>query len=84
MNRIANISMIIEHRTDEVIKKLNDLLHEHQDIILGRMGIPLKAQNVNVISIALFADEDMINAFNGKLGKIDGIQTKTLYSKDSY
>ena len=84
MNRIATISIIVEQNNKETIQKINDLLHEFQNVILGRMGIPDKIHNVNIISVAMCADEDKINALTGKLGKVDGISAKTLYSKNSY
>ena len=84
MNRIATISIIVEKKDDTIIQKINELLHEYQDIIQGRMGLPLRQHNVSIISVALLADENEINALTGKLGRIDGIQAKTLYSKNSY
>ena len=84
MNRIATISIIVEQSEDENIRRINELLHEYQNIILGRMGLPDKVHSVNVICVALCAEENEINALTGKLGKIDGISAKTLYSKNSY
>ena len=84
MNRIATISIIVEQIEDEYIKQINELLHEYQDVILGRMGVPDRTHNVNIISVALCADENIINALTGKLGKINGITAKTLYSKNSF
>ena len=84
MNRIATISIIVEQFEDENIKQINELLHEYQDVILGRMGVPDRTHNVNIISVALCADENIINALTGKLGKINGITAKTLYSKNSF
>lgn len=84
MDRIAIISIIVEHSEDSNIKQINDLLHEYQDIVLGRMGLPDKVHNVNIICVALCSTEEKINALTGKLGKIDGISAKTLYSKNSY
>ena len=84
MNRIATISIIIEQCDDENIRNVNELLHEYQKIILGRMGIPDRQHSVNIICVAICADENQINALTGKLGKIDGISAKTLYSKHTY
>lgn len=84
MDRIATVSIIVEQNNQEVVKKINDLLHEFQDIILGRMGIPYREHSVNIICLALCSPEDKINAFAGKLGRIEGISAKTLYSKYSY
>ena len=84
MGRIAIISIIIEHNNDESIQKVNNILHEFQVYILGRMGLPDKVHKVNIICIAIFAKEELINALTGKLGKIDGINAKTLFSKNTY
>jgi putative iron-only hydrogenase system regulator len=43
------------------------------------MGIPYKKDNISLISIAIDAPEDSINALTGKLGSIPGISTKTVY-----
>lgn len=76
--RVAVISVIVEN-TDS-IEKLNHILSEYRDHIIGRMGIPYREKNVNLISIALDAPEDKINALTGKLGKLDGVGAKTNYS----
>lgn len=84
MDRIAIISIIVEDNEKETIQQMNDLLHLYQDKVLGRMGLPDRAHNVNIICIALFADENIINTLTGKLGNITGITAKALYSKKTY
>ena len=84
MNRIATISIIVENSSKETVDKINDTLHEFQDIILGRMGLPDREHKVNLIYVAMCAAEDQINALSGKLGRIEGISAKTLFSKNSY
>ena len=61
-------------------KKLNGLLHEHGEYIIGRMGIPYRKRNINIISIALDAPQDTIAALAGKIGNLKGISVKTAYS----
>ncbi len=61
--------------------KLNDLLHEYSNYIIGRMGIPYKQKNVSIISIVMDADNNIISSLSGKLGMIKGISVKTVYSK---
>ena len=58
-NRIAVIGIIIEN-TDNVLK-VNEVLHEYSDFIIGRMGIPYREENINIISIVLNAPNDKIN-----------------------
>ena len=76
--RVAVISIIVENPGS--IEKLNQLLFENRDYIIGRMGIPYREKNVNLISIAIDAPEDVINALTGKLGRLDGVGAKTNYS----
>ena len=71
-------SIIIENM--ESTGKLNEILHEYSDFLIGRMGIPYRKKNISIISIALDAPQDTINALSGKLGALDGISTKTVYS----
>ena len=77
--RVAIIGIIVE-KTDSV-DKLNDLLHVYGDHIIGRMGIPYAKKNINVISVCLDAPLDVINQLSGKLGMIDGISAKAVFSK---
>lgn len=77
--RVANISIIVE-KFDK-IEELNSLLHEYGDYIIGRMGVPYRKKNISVISIAVDAPQDIINALSGKLGRLDGISAKTLLAK---
>lgn len=76
--RIAIIGIIIE-KLDSV-DALNDLLHHYGQYIIGRMGIPYRQKQVNVISIAIDAPQDTINALSGKIGRLKGINSKTIYS----
>lgn len=76
--RIALIGIIVENM--DSTERLNQLLHEHRAYIIGRMGIPYREKNVNVISVAVDAPADVINALSGKIGRLDGITAKTVYS----
>ncbi len=77
--RLAVISIIVEDRTSA--PKLNALLSEFGDFIIGRMGIPYKEKAVNVICVALDAPSETINALTGKIGMLSGVSAKTLMSK---
>lgn len=77
--RIAVIGIIVE-QTDEV-SELNRLLHTYRDYIIGRMGIPYRQRNINIISVAVDAPQDVISALTGKIGRLAVISTKTAYSK---
>lgn len=77
--RIALIGIIVEDI--EASNKINDILHEYNQYIVGRMGIPYREQKVNIISVAIDATNDIISSLSGKLGMIKGISVKTIYSK---
>ena len=76
--RVAVISIIVEQ--DDAIEELNTLLHEARQYIIGRMGIPYRAKGISIISIAIDAPQDMISALSGKIGRLNGVSTKTAYS----
>lgn len=77
-SRVAVISIIVEN--SESVNKLNDLLHEYGQYIIGRMGIPYRTRGVNIICVAIDAPNDKINALAGSLGRLDGINAKAVYS----
>ena len=76
--RVAIISVIVEKY--DCIESLNAILHQYGDYIIGRMGVPYRKKNISVISVAIDAPQDIINAISGKLGRLDGINAKTVLS----
>ena len=76
--RIAALSIIVEN--PDQVEKLNGLLHEYSEYILGRMGIPYREKGVNIVTIAMDAPQDAISSLSGKIGKLPGVTIKTAYS----
>ena len=76
--RIALIGIIVEN--PDSVEELNHLLHEYGQYIIGRMGIPYRERNLNIISVAIDAPQDIISALSGKIGRLNGIGVKTVYS----
>ena len=76
--RVARIGIIVENK--DSVEQLNRLLHEYGNAIIGRMGIPYRERGINIISVAIDAPQDTINALSGKIGKLNGISAKTVYS----
>lgn len=76
--RIAVVGIVVEN--PDSTEKLNDILHEYRNFIIGRMGIPYPKKAVSIISIAVDAPQDIISAMSGKIGKLDGISSKAVYS----
>lgn len=76
--RVALIGVIVE-KTD-CWEKLNAVLHDYSGYIISRMGVPYKEKDVCIISIAVDAPNDVINALSGKIGRLPGVTAKTIYS----
>ena len=76
--RVAVMGIVVEN-TDSV-ERLNTLLHEYGSYIIGRMGIPYRVRNINIVSIAIDAPQDVISALSGKIGRLKGASAKTAYS----
>lgn len=78
-NRVALLSIIVE--SPNAVHTLNEILHEYSAYIIGRMGLPYREKRINIISIALDAPQEVTSALSGKIGMIDDITVKTVYSK---
>ena len=78
--RVAVIGIIIEN--PESVERLNGLLHEYGSYIIGRMGIPYREKGISIISVVMDAPMDQINGLSGKLGMLEGVSTKTIYTKN--
>ena len=76
--RVAVMAIIVEQ--PESVEKLNAILHEFGEFIIGRMGIPHRERNINIVSIALDAPQGTISALAGRLGNLPGVSVKTAYS----
>ena len=77
-SRVAVIGIIVKDKNS--VEELNKTLSEYGQYIIGRMGVPYHKKEVNVISIAIDAPQDVINTLSGKIGRLNGISTKTAYS----
>lgn len=76
--RVAVMSIIVENQ--DSVERLNGLLHDYGEYIIGRMGIPYRQKKINILSVALDAPQDTISALAGKLGNLKGVSVKTAYS----
>lgn len=76
--RVALIGIIVEQESSAAA--LNALLHEYGGYIIGRMGLPYRERGVNIISVVLDAPQDVISALSGRMGRLEGVSAKTLYS----
>ena len=76
--RVAVMSIIVEN--GDSVEALNAILHDNGEYIIGRMGLPYRKRQVNIIAIALDAPQNTIAAMAGKIGNLPGVSVKTAYS----
>lgn len=81
MKRIAIIALVVADR--EAAESINALLHEYGEHIIGRMGLPCRERGISLISVALDAPQDVISALAGKLGRLKGVSSKTVYAPEN-
>ena len=79
MNRIAVIGIIVKNHRKS--RNSTSCSANMEVILQGRMGIPYRERKIHVISIAMDAPQDTINALTGKIGRLEGISAKAVYSK---
>ena len=77
--RIAILGIIVEDM--DRVERVNELLHEYREYIVGRMGMPYRERGVSVISVVMDADTNTVSALSGKLGMTPGVSAKAVYSK---
>jgi putative iron-only hydrogenase system regulator len=79
MKRIGVVGIVVENI--ENADKVNSILHDFANIIVGRMGIPYREKNLSVISLIVDGTSDEISAMTGKLGRIEGVSVKSALTK---
>ncbi|MDR0606414.1 MAG: hypothetical protein LBG80_19230 [Bacteroidales bacterium] len=77
--KIGTISILIINRN--VVADVNNLLSSFADIIVARQGIPLREDDLFVISLVVKGEADTINTLTGKLGRLKGLKVKLILIK---
>ena len=72
------IILILEH---ENVQHLNEVLSNHSQIIIGRLGLP-RSNGQSIISLVLEGTTDEIGSLTGQLGRLSGIQVKSVLLKN--
>lgn len=74
-SRLGVVGIVIENR--ESVPRVNQILSDYAEIIIGRMGIPHLKREVAVISLIVDGSTDEIGGMTGKLGSLKGVQVKS-------
>jgi putative iron-only hydrogenase system regulator len=77
--RIGTALILIEN--SEVVQKMNEIAFNHSKIIIGRQGLP-RSNGQNIISLVLEGTTDQIGSLTGQLGRLKGIQVKSVLLKN--
>ena len=75
-------SAIILIQTRERVQELNEIISKHSSIIIGRQGLP-RSSGESIISLVLEGTTDQIGSLTGQLGRLSGIQIKSVLLKNS-
>ena len=74
--KLGVVGIVIE-RDRSVAEKVQTLVSENADLIMGRMGIPDKERGVYVISVIVRGTNERISALTGKLGRLENVKVKS-------
>ncbi len=78
--RLGFVGIIIEDRK-KAAHEVNELLSEHGDIVVARVGMPYKERKCCVITLIVDATTDELGSLTGKLGALDGVSVKSALTK---
>lgn len=74
--RLGVVGIVVTER-ENVAARLNAILSEYGNIIVGRMGVPYHERQVSVIALIVDGTTDQIGALTGKLGSLPGVSVKS-------
>lgn len=77
--RIGAAIILVDSK--EHVESMNEIISKHSSIIIGRQGIPLRDRGISIITLVLDGTNDEINSLTGKLGRLEGIQVKSVLTK---
>ena len=77
--RIGAVAIVVTDAAQ--VRTLNEILHEHAGIIVGRLGIPKHERSIQIITIIVEGDTDDIGALTGKIGRLSGIEAKSVLTR---
>jgi putative iron-only hydrogenase system regulator len=82
--RLGVVALILEDR--DTAQQFNRVVSEFHDLVLARQGVPLRdrykdGRDLHVISLVVEGTTDAIGALTGRLGKLKGVQVKSVLSR---
>ena len=74
--RLGAVVILLSPESD--VHRVNSIISEHGEMILGRQGIPLRDRSINIISLVFEGDTDRIGSLTGQLGRLTGVRVKSI------
>ena len=74
--RIGVIGIVIDDPKKHS-DRVNAIISDHGNIVLGRMGVPRPEYHVGVVALIIEGTTDDIGSLTGKLGNIPGVTVKS-------
>lgn len=78
--RVGFVGIIVKDRKKNAAK-VNEILTEFGDIMVGRIGLPYRERGVGVIAVIVDGSMDDIGSLAGKLGMLEGVTVKSSLAK---
>ena len=78
--RLGFVCVVVEDRKKSNLA-VNQILSDHGELIVGRMGVPYASKKCAVISLIVDATTDEVGDLAGKLGMVEGVMVKSTMSK---
>jgi len=75
-NRVGVVGIVVTDREKQA-ERVNEILGEFGELIVGRMGIPYRERNISVIALIVDGSTDELGALTGRLGSIPGVKVKS-------
>jgi putative iron-only hydrogenase system regulator len=79
--RLGVVGIVIEDRK-AMAGQVNQILSQHAEIIVGRMGLPYKDRQVAVIALIVDGSTDELGSLTGKLGMMKGIRVVSALKRE--
>jgi len=77
--RIGSVLLLLSGKDPAPI--VNTVISRHSSIIIGRQGLPVRGYDHAIISLVLEGTTDQIGSLTGQLGRIEGVQVKSVVLK---
>lgn len=75
--RVGVVSILVSEADSDTVSRINELLSEHGEIVIGRLGVPYREKNLKVMALIVDGTTDQVGALTGRLGSLSGVTTKS-------